>query len=453
MSLNVVVSSVDGKYRVPVIINANQPLRDIIPLALAKLKVPNADASTAGIYGLRHGRHELDLATIARLSGLAPGAKLDLILLDERKAKHNASTPVSVALQVEGQPRITGTIMSSTPLLQGISDIFNGRHQVFIDGRTPHLLVMGQEVFGLEKLANTSLSDLGVKSGSCLIRMTSKSESGMTSEKAQFIIESCRNNRADEPIAASVSEKQQESDMIEIPPANCTSTLLEANTPSAPTQNTFDRQIRLFAPPSKTSNTPDLPDEFYEPSEMDCRLQMSSLQTRTQSLMNAPLVSHAKMLEKKQKELLSKHPTTILRFRFPDHHQLEAVFQSTEMGRDLHLFLLDHCLNVSQVTLTVGMPPKAISSNEKKQLWQLDLVPGAILNVFTGEKHKGLGTAELLRPDFLQKPVPLPIPSDPTIVLPQSATNDVSNTTVPTIAAPPASSSNTLLKKPKWLRL
>lgn len=484
MSLNVIISSLDGKQRVPVIISNSQPLREIIPQALQKLKL----TEEINRYGLRHGRQSLELATIARLSGLAPGAKLDLFLVTSQLNNRGlGEIMVNVALQFESFPRITASISGNSPLWTTVVNLTLGAKVDLIGimrsrsanchkTMTPHLLIMGQEVFGLKRLVDKRLQDvIGTSMTSALIRMTLKEEKEMSLDAALQLIQGIAapakptvgEHTQLRGTETEISTTQDEGDGSIL----ASRSIAEIQSQTALADAIADRRIRLYPPPEKTSpSAPDLPDEFYQVSEMDLRYQMSSLKQITKSLIDAPLVSHTKLLEKRQRELLSKHPISKIRFRFPDHYLLEANFKSTETGADLHSFLLDHCLLIDHsqgLSLTTGLPPKRIERGEGRQLWQLDLVPASIVNVFIDSALKGSGTMNLLRNDLHQLVLPSPSLSisgetesirravaEPNPSMEDTASN-ASETArgIPVAKAAGTSSGGRAFKKPSWLRL
>ena len=73
-----------------------------------------------------------------------------------------------------------------------------------------------------------------------------------------------------------------------------------------------------------------LPDSFYEVDESFARQLMASYR-RSSQLANAPLEAKA-IREAEARKQLERHPTTLVRVRFPDRLLLQGQFGSTETG-------------------------------------------------------------------------------------------------------------------------
>jgi hypothetical protein len=204
-----------------------------------------------------------------------------------------------------------------------------------------------------------------------------------------------------------------------------------------------NRKFALFTPPNATVlvQAPDLPDSHYELGESEFRLHLAVTHARTRALIDAPLLSRAKLVEKRQAELLSRYPVARIRFRMPDQHQLEAEFESTEAANQLYAFVRWALKTSDEFLLSIGPPPKSIK-NGSTPIWQLDLVPAAIVNVaFSQGKVVNVFNDMVLS---TSRPIPQLNPS-PTL----NSSTDLSASNLATNA--PATAPST--KKPSWLRL
>lgn len=472
-TLSVTVTGVDGRSRTQISINASNTVAQLLRQACYRLKLTPDESSTEYVhYRLCHGRTLLDNSTSIRLSGISPGAKLDLV----RAKGINKDAFVDVAIQTTNG-RLTATFTPTTTLFSILYTLLVDSILAEKDKVTqePLLVVMGQEYFGLETLAKTTLEGIGIASGNCLIRLMYK-PSILPDPQAVYrkLKEELRSQRSVE--MPKDKEKQELSDRSYIEPKNKLSettdsqaleatggklseSIRETTSPGvlAPGLEEFERCVKLYDPPrrDRLQGAPNLPDSAYELGETEFRLLFSSAQARTRALQDAPLVSRAKLVERQQREFLAKHPTTRIRFRFPDQYQLEAVFRSTEPLSALFIFIQD-CLEGGAVLqdLSIGPPPKAIRRCDKTFLWQHDLVPAAIINVALGGERRP--TPLLLGPAFQKTATTAMQLSQGSQPSPSAAPSQEPVSAVPHRTEPRPGSSTTdaaTKKKPSWLRL
>ncbi|KAL9614767.1 MAG: hypothetical protein Q9167_000758 [Letrouitia subvulpina] len=171
-------------HRATIKTGPNKILSDILQEACVKLGV---DASCRG---LKYRNKTIDLSNPMRLSGLSPGAKLELVVLSR------SPSVVSVALQLldstdqgSSENRLTDQFPSSTTLwlvLRKFESLaphrnYTARHvSKFVSGdngagrlyyETPVLNIMGREISSFTDLQKT-LAQLGFNSGSVLLRLS-----------------------------------------------------------------------------------------------------------------------------------------------------------------------------------------------------------------------------------------------------------------------------------------
>lgn len=306
------VTGPDGRSRANITLPTVSTLKQVLQEACFKLcLVELGKPSECNGYALKHGRIFLDLATPLRLSGLAPGAKLELV-------KQNAKVlAIDVALQFAGKvgmARLASEFLSSNSLwsiLQRFEGASGGNLKLLqlIEGKllTPHLLILGREFFGVEKLLETNLADIGVLSGSCLIRLSHRHEVGCTLEGALSAINgSSSSSLPAETLQASSAPPKLPTSIEAFVPVQ------KETIPTSTTSPSTDRRIVLYEPPSQSpAILPDLPDSHYELGEDDFRMHLSAAQSYTRSLLDAPLVSRIRLLEERQATFLRNHPTVM----------------------------------------------------------------------------------------------------------------------------------------------
>lgn len=373
----------------------------------------------------RHKNKPLDLSRTVMLSGLSPGAKLELV------AASRSPSVVSVALQLpeaepDGTARLTDKFPSTTTLwlilrnfesVGGSTRNFTGRSAPLNDqlstgsGRlyfeTPVITAMNRELASFTDLQKT-LAQLGVNSGSILLRLTFNKTDRPLEEAIAEIGQYFREIEGEEgqgAHAGSVASAES------APDATREELTADANTPSASESSPLDptvsannpqdsgnadagerglsndsplprpseqaletvsgpsqRPISIFAPPS--SNTPKAAlqqahDTDFEPTLDHMKTHQRSLQSHTH---NKPLKSDAQLdLEAaNHAHKLSQVKEVEIKLRFADQSQVSAPF--TDL--DTALTLYDHARGLMR------MPQEPISltfrAEKGRQLIPLD---------------------------------------------------------------------------------
>lgn len=459
-NLTVTVTSPDGRHRSNFTVSANQTIKQVIRVACAKYEIPG---DKVDLYSLKHGRTILDSSSSVRLSGLLPGAKLELAISAESLLVDGS---VSVALQYVGNvcknvPRLSASVPTTLSLwniLRHFENSSQGALNILVKRgdmcMIPHLVILGQEYFGLETLDSLTLSSIGIIKGSCLVRMSHKQTELLFKDVAQKMA-------SENPIQISCPEKQkviaQTSRKPDSPAAPQKTT---QNVPIVATRQK-ERNVLLFRPPNEIpSEAPDLSDDQYELRDSEARRYFANLQARSKALENAPLVSHIKVLEKQRAEMLARHPTTRIKFRLPDQYIIQASFDSEESGSSLHTFI-QSCIIDGEIEfdLMIGTPAKALMKKEQRDLIGLDLVPAGTVYVNWSNvdhtKHRSMDIlADTLKDSLgaqsnnrreqyqLQH-------SDSSLTL----ADGTADSPKPSASTSFNSSSSKFFKKPSWLRL
>jgi hypothetical protein len=95
-----------------------------------------------------------------------------------------------------------------------------------------------------------------------------------------------------------------------------------------------------------------LPDSFFELSTSELKYFLSASDRRRKELENAPLkTQYIRTKEAEQKK--RKYPKTMVRVKFPDGAQLQAVFLTTEKGKIYFIVCLGQDLPSSILTFTM----------------------------------------------------------------------------------------------------
>lgn len=479
LTLSVSHTDAEGRFhRVNVKAGLSSSMRQVIQQACMALKlVPSPESSECYAYGLKHGRMQLDKATLVRLSGLTQGAKLELI----KTTNLSAGGSVTVAVQSEAG-RATTQVSSSSTFLSILQIVANSvdapRNYSIVKLQNgvvmePVLLVMGQEYAGLAQIAQTSLVGIGIDSGTCLVRLSHRPSAFGSLEEATEYIEK------ETSIPLTIATLPQDANV----PAVNADRSVESEAPEATRtmQKTMEppvaRRAVLIAPPrANTAPTPDLPDSAYKVDVGDFQRYYAAAQARTRSLLDAPLVSRVKLQEKHEHAVLTRHPETRIRFRFPDQYMLEAIFSSQEPAAALYVFLQTDAVEESlrladtiHFDLSVGPPPRPIKRDDTRPLHRLDLTPAAIVNVAirsNGSSHGPVSTCRLLVKHLTENvmdnaDVDADADADANVITitnananpTTDANSDASTNPRPPLINPAMTASVSTSLKPSWLKL
>ncbi|RMZ92670.1 hypothetical protein DV736_g95, partial [Chaetothyriales sp. CBS 134916] len=311
-SAHVVVIDVSAR-RVTVKTTPNKHLSDILDEACARLGLK------ASNYGLKNNNRQVDLSRTFRLSGLSPGAKLELVQLSK------SAGVVSVALQLPPADaesadvpngRLTDKFPSNTTLWQVLrrfeEGVAGGAPKRNLTQRAlpskdtgagrlfyqqPVLNMMNREISSLPDL-NKNLAQLGYNNGSVLIKLAFKP--------------------------------------TDIP-------LEDAATQIAH----IGRSISVYRPP--TSSTPSASllthnESDYTPTIEHAQLHQAHL---TQSSRNKRLPTEAEIAaaEEAKREGLQAIKDVEIRIRFPDQSQVTSTFTQLDTGSSLYSEIRDRILD------------------------------------------------------------------------------------------------------------
>lgn len=375
MASNVVV--IDTSFRRATIkVTQGTYLTDILEEACLKFNVQSKH------YDLKYKTKPLNLFQTFRQSGLASGAKLELVLASQ------SPSPVSVALQL---PAIYASIAPNCRMVEKFSNdttiwmilrkfestagdklnitarsasqdctlIENGGNQVYYE--IPMLNVMGRELSNFEDFQKT-LRQLGFKCGTCLIKLDFKKTNQLLEEAKKSIQDYFQDDcdikpensrtshenlvsRENSLQKSSITSLQEQTKLTEA--ENCPAS--ESERTSKPTLETVNgsifnsdlsRPLEIFAPPS--SQTPiaaTIPysEADFEPTIAHAKLHQRRLQNCTQNKRLLSDIENEK-LSKEKEEKIAKLPEISIKIRFPDQSTIISTFSAEETGADLYKF-------------------------------------------------------------------------------------------------------------------
>lgn len=348
----------------------------------------------------RHNNKSLDLSNPIRLSGLSPGAKLELVVLSR------SPSVVSVALQLpedesHGLPsgRLVEKYPSSTTLwivLRSFEDAAPHRNYTR-RGRTktdtghdgagrlyheaPVLSIMGRELTSFTDLQKT-LAQLGFNSGSVLLRLSFRVsdtpleeameqieqyfQSVQSNEEAgSHATSSTTNKTAQDTNKPIVPEEDRSARSPPEPVSPMQNDTLPTNIPR--TQQAADdsasdglppptiigpgpRPVTVYRPPA--SSTPRAAQQAfnetdYEPTIRHAKQHQARLQTAGR---NKTLLSDKELAEKEsaKAQKLAEIKDVQIRVRFPNQTMVERTFSSLDTGRSLYDFARENLQNENE---------------------------------------------------------------------------------------------------------
>ncbi|KAJ0300633.1 uncharacterized protein N0V96_002014 [Colletotrichum fioriniae] len=375
---HVVVIGTDLR-RATVKVSPGTYMTDVLQEACKKLNV------SSDKYLLKHKQKAVDLSVVWRVSGLTPGAKLELV------QKSKTPSAVSVALQLpmpEANSAPNGRLIEKLPsdytlwkvlrqfesgvagngknfnitargVAQTTSGGASGSGQMYYE--TPVLNIMGRELSTFEDFQKT-LSQLGYNSGSVLIRLsfrkTDRTLFQAMEEISQFFseVEAEEKKAAPAPAPAPTTEgtESMAAEIAVETPKDTTAgqtgdipTQEQANH-EAPAVDTMEvdqaeptdplQPVSVFRAPSGTTPAAalaDVPEDDYAPTIAHAQLHQARLQ---QSALNKRLPSDKELEAQRQAEeaRLAAVTTVPMKVRFPDNTSAQWTFGHEATGATLY---------------------------------------------------------------------------------------------------------------------
>ncbi|WDK13818.1 UBX domain-containing protein [Colletotrichum graminicola] len=385
---HVVVIGTDLR-RATVKVSPGTYLTDVLQEACKKLNLPSDK------YMLKHKQRQVDLSVVWRVSGLTPGAKLELV------QKSNTPSVVSVALQLpapEANAAPNGRLIEKLPsdftiwkvLRQFESGVVSQGNNLNITARgvaqttdggtsgsgqmyyeTPVLNIMGRELATFDDFQKT-LSQLGYNSGSVLIRLSFRKtgqtlfeamgqisqffneveaktkKTGQTSPTVEETEKSVIAEKTPQATApedeskpspgADTLEKQPNSDPPEQEPSGLTEPTAETMDIDQPDTADPLQPVSVFRAPSgmtPAAALADVPEDDYAPTIAHAQLHQARLQ---QSAQNKRLLSDKELeaLRQAEEARLAAVDKVPMKVRFPDNTSAQWTFGHEATGATLY---------------------------------------------------------------------------------------------------------------------
>jgi tether containing UBX domain for GLUT4 len=343
----------------------------------------------------RHNKKQVDLSLTFRLSGLPSGAQLELV------QSSRTATAINVALQLPDNQRLTEKFSSTTSIWQilrafesgaaggtgstgpsnftqrGIAKQENGNPGA---GRlyyeTPVVNVMGRELASFVDLQK-SLVQLGVTSGSALLRLSFRGTNQPLEEAMTQISEYFKSSGADgeaeapkanqpapqpdvasstaetfvprdtapseQTLEAEIGGQQQRDTEPEKTQASSNQPQSDTVTPPPPMNTATQRPLKVFLPPTtSTPSAASLPfnENDYVPTIEHARIHQARL---SNSGRNQRLLSDKELAdqEAERQARLSAVNQVKVRIRFPDQTTVETIFGKDDRGQDVYGMVRD----------------------------------------------------------------------------------------------------------------
>jgi tether containing UBX domain for GLUT4 len=383
---------------------------------------------------LRNNKKDIDLSRTIRLSGLASGAKLELVQLSK------SAGVVSVALQLpeseaQGLPnaRLTDKFPSSTTLwlilrkfetgvagnvaskrnltARGVPSTDAGAGRLYYE--RPVVQIMGRELTSFTDLQKT-LAQLGCNNGSILLRLSFKPsdtplEEAMAEIEGYFhSVDGSDLERKDEAalgLSAVPNEAYSEPSDAMDPAEEGSATIPEQSkaqglpaSDSQPTEDTArpttstGRPLSVFRPPSNT--VPTAAQTQHNPADYTPTVEHAQVHQRmlSKSTLNKrlPTEKEIEAANLAEQERLASIKDVEIKIRMPDQSALSAKFGQADAGAELYRFVRE-CLEEkwqSEAFLLRNLGVKSDSKqsivpDDEKKLLIRDLgLRGRVLIVF-----------------------------------------------------------------------
>ncbi|PWY86159.1 hypothetical protein BO70DRAFT_312577 [Aspergillus heteromorphus CBS 117.55] len=444
-------------------------LTDILQEACTKLGV-DADQ-----HGLKYKGKQLDLSLVFRLSGLASGAKLELV------QQSRSPSVVTVALQLpeseaRGAPsnkRLLDKFPSTTTIWlllrkfeagvaggaptcnltgRGVPSGTEGAGRLYYE--TPVVQILERELSSFTDLQK-SLAQLGFNSGNVLLRLSFRRteeplEEAMvkiqdyfkpfddavpkteeTPASTEQLSEVDTSNKQDEPQQAPTSEPDTPSTSEPTPSTDSTSPAPAAEPTEVPTG--LSRPVTVFSPPSNA--TPQSAQTTYNETDYIPSLEHAQAHQRRLNATSRPqrLPTDAEIAAKAaaESERLAAVSEVDVKVRLPDQSQVVAKFGQEDTGKSLYDFVRT-CLSPSfaneKFTIThfpsgTPAPGKRIQnvvpdSTQSLLIKDLAMIGRVLVNFTWDETASATArqSRELLKPELRTRAQELKVEQPPEVI-------------------------------------
>ncbi|KAJ1662330.1 hypothetical protein IW140_005959 [Coemansia sp. RSA 1813] len=294
----------------------------------------------------------------------------------------------------------------------------------------PVLQFLGHEVASFEEMQATTLRSLGFTSGQALIRLFFKDapkpaalpsppmKTAPLQEQQQDEAPKAENKEQKvRPRVPSPPSKDESVPAVKKPTPEKNASLAKSAEPPSSNGLVPRRHVQVFGNSAAGPSAPVqivLPESFYDPSSSDD----ASLLIKAQRARLVEADREFKMRSTEEKKRLEQrekfkhnHPTTVIRFRFPDTTHVQATFASTEPIGELFIFVQSILGDRSQVLQTLVMQPPVQDLKEltATSLFDAKMTPAAVVHVELQSNaiNKHSSSLDLLRPEIAALAQPL----------------------------------------------
>ncbi|KAJ2842299.1 hypothetical protein GGI22_007595 [Coemansia erecta] len=299
----------------------------------------------------------------------------------------------------------------------------------------------------------TTLRSLGFTSGQALIRLFFKDALAPSALPARNTapIQQQQELQAQKPDQPRTPPNPKAAD--EPTPAAAKQPTSDNSTPPAPDRPLVShRHIQVFGSRAGEPTTPVqivLPESFYDPNSKDD----ASLLIKVQRARLAEADRGFKMRSTEDKKRLEQHekfkhdhPTTVVRFRFPDTTHVQATFASTEKTDELFRFTQSVLSNPHLLNTLIMQPPlQNLRTMMGTSLFDAKMTPAAVVHVQLHPDAAGSAALDLLRPEIaaLAQPLPSDAMEEPAWPVAENSSSNTDATTNAALDHMPAPSPST----------
>ena len=382
-------------------------------------------------FDLNHRGKDLDLSLTVRFANLPNNCQLEL----RQRAVPRVSGQVSIAVQTDSGQRTTGKFSSDTTLhhvissTTGIPAVSKGKELV--------CLYTQKEIVGEQALSSTTLKDIGLTSGSAVLRVTTrdigmghvqahvedlklkKTSSGPS--KAEEVVADVKQNvskfgkslkkmmsgvfdgkgskdessgrrlgdASDYPTSAATSSKKTSLPSIpvtqqptaRIPDYDVNPDIVWLGERDSLLFKLEDMQKMVVRDPSSQET-----DDFFEVTQDDVALMYHDLKSTVADLENRPL--ETKALRDKRRQT-TRYAKTVLRICFPNEGLfLQGTFESTETVGTVQSWVRSFLADANMDFYLYTTPPKEILKSEWTMV-EKKLIPAAVIHFGRNQTSTG----------------------------------------------------------------
>ncbi|KXN72101.1 hypothetical protein CONCODRAFT_56730 [Conidiobolus coronatus NRRL 28638] len=397
-------------------------------------------------YNLKYQNKWLDRTLIFRLANLPRLAKLEL-----KKIEHfvKKNSEINIALQLKDGTRITKKVKISSFLWNILIQLQVENSNVnFLKLEEnglwlqPTLQLLNREISDLETLRTTTLDNLGIASGSVLIRLNyKKSELTLDRIDSLFIIEEEQSNQQ-EPTPKSVqspdqaNSSSQQNVLKDIPPQSITKatapsesqTQIATEKPNAEQEETNYSNFKVFRPlPDgiNISSRLQIPDEFYSLNSQEIKKLVISQQKALQKLVDGGPLKTNKMRQKELEAKMKKYPKTLIRLKLPNLYQVQFGLLTTDPISKLYEIVKSMLNETDRPFQLYTIPPlKNLNPDSNDSCFDEGLTPASIVHFkWISESEGEDKSSPIIRSELLALAEDIELPASPVPEVPETQTS------------------------------